>query len=326
MRAGLVIASFMFVGTAIGQATGQMPAVFDGVGIEEQLGNAIPRQLPFLDESGDEVLLGSFFDGEKPVLLNMVYHECPMLCSLLLTEFTKTVAQIHDEEGWLPGQEYHVITVSFSATEQPDVAKRAKKKYIEQLGLDQAAAGWHFLTGPASSIDGLAESLGYGYKWVEESAEYAHPAALMFLSGSGMITRYLHGMRFDARDTRLGILEASEGRVGTAMDKIIMFCFRYDSNANSYVADAWNLMRAGGLLNRGSSGRQSICILAPGAARTCAPVGRASRLRRITHRQEQSWERTEQYGFPRRRRPSPLRLTPCSTSSTGPASSFLRVF
>ena len=233
---------------ASGQRTGQLPAVFDGVGIEEQLGGQLPLDLPFRDAEGREVLLGDYFDGEKPVLLTMVYHECPMLCSLMLTEFTKTVAELAATEGWVPGKEYEAVTVSFSAGEVPEMAARSKEKHLAQLGIPEAASGWHFLTGTDASIDALSESLGFGYKWVEDSREYAHPAALIFSSGTGVITRYIQGMMFPARDVRLATVEASEGKVGTTLDKIFLFCYRYDSEANSYVADAWKMMRAGGLL------------------------------------------------------------------------------
>lgn len=222
--------------------------MFDGVGIDAQRGREIPRDLVFLDEAGSEVLIGSYFDGSRPVLLNFVYHECPMLCSLMLTEFTKTLVELEEEEGWIPGREFEVVTVSFSAAELPDLASRSKDKYIAQLGLDGAAQGWHFLTGSDNSIQGLAEAFGFGFKWVEQSQEFAHPAALMFLSGSAVITQYIQGMTFPVRDVRLAIVEASEGRVGSTADKIFLFCYRYDSQANSYVADAWNMMRAAGLL------------------------------------------------------------------------------
>ena len=249
MRRGLLIAVLgLTVGTATGQATGSLPAVFDGVGIDEQLGKEIPKDVAFLDESGNEVTIGSFFDGKTPVLLNFVYHECPMLCSLMLTEFTKTLKDLREEDGWIPGDQFDVVTVSFSATEIPEQAARAKERQIAQLGVDEAANGWHFLTGSDENIQALASAVGFSFKWMDDTQEYAHPAALMFLSGSGVITRYIHGMAYDARDVRLATVEASEGRVGSAADKICLFCYRYDPDANSYVADAWNMMRGGGVL------------------------------------------------------------------------------
>ncbi|MBO6574925.1 MAG: SCO family protein [Rhodothermales bacterium] len=249
MKRGLLIALVSLLPlTVSAQRTGELPAVFDGVGIEEQLGSTLPLDLQFADAEGNPVTLGRYFTGSRPVMLNLVYHECPMLCSLMLTEFTKTLIDLNESEGWVPGQQFDVVTISFSAVEVPEMAARAKARYLDQLGLEQAARGWHFLTGSQESIDAISEAMGYGFKWVEASQEYAHPAALMLASPEGVLTRYIHGLTFEARDVKLAVIEASEGRVGTAMDKIFLFCYRYDSQANSYVADAWAIMRAGGLL------------------------------------------------------------------------------
>lgn len=249
MIRGVIIALFFTTALAASaQPTGSLPAAFDGIGIDEQLGNEIPRDLAFRDSEGNEVAIGSYFDGETPVLLNFVYHECPMLCSLMLTEFTKTLIDLQEQEGWTPGDQFEVVTVSFSGTEIPDQAARAKEKHLAQLGVEEAGEGWHFLTGSDESIQALAAALGFSFRWIEDTQEYAHPAAVMFLSGSGVITRYIHGMAYDTRMVRLATVEASEGKVGSAADKIFLFCYRYDPEANSYVADAWNLMRGGGLL------------------------------------------------------------------------------
>lgn len=249
MIRSLVIALFLVTALpAFAQPTGSLPAAFDGIGIDEQLGDEIPRDLLFRDSEGNEVALGSYFDGETPVMLNFVYHECPMLCSLMLTEFTKTLVDLEEQEGWTPGDEFEVITVSFSGTEIPDQAARAKERHLAQLGVEEAGDGWHFLTGSDDNIQALAAALGFSFRWIDDTQEYAHPAAVMFLSGSGVITRYIHGMAYDTRMVRLATVEASEGKVGSAADKIFLFCYRYDPEANSYVADAWNLMRGGGLL------------------------------------------------------------------------------
>ncbi|NNE68894.1 MAG: SCO family protein [Rhodothermales bacterium] len=233
---------------ALAQPTGSLPPAFDGIGIEERLGEEIPGDLVFRDATGKEVTIGSYFDGETPVMLNFVYHECPMLCSLMLTEFTKTLIDLNQDEGWMPGREFDVVTVSFSGTEIPDQAARAKEKHLTQLGVEDAGDGWHFLTGSDENIRLLSEAMGFSFKWIEDSQEYAHPAAVMFLSGAGVITQYIHGMAYDTRMVRLATVEASQGKVGSAADKIFLFCYRYDPEANSYVADAWNLMRGGGLL------------------------------------------------------------------------------
>jgi protein SCO1 len=248
LRTFVTIALLALSVGANAQTTGKLPAVFDGVGIDEKLGETLPLDLIFRDEAGQSVVLADYFDGSRPVLLNLVYHECPMLCSLTLTEFTGTLQELYTEDGWIPGDQFDVLTVSFSATEMPELAARAKARYLGQLGAEEAAAGWHYLTGTEESIRALADAVGFRFKWMSDTSEFAHPAALMFMSGSGKITRYLHGMAYKPADVRRAVVEASEGKVGTTVDRIFLYCYRYDSEANSYVLRAQNLMRGGGLL------------------------------------------------------------------------------
>ena len=139
-----------------------------------------------------------------------------------------------------------IATVSFSAVETPDLAGQQKTRYVEILERPEAATGWHFLTGSETNIAALAGSVGFSFKWVESSQEYAHPAALMFLDGNGQVTRYIHGMHYPPEDIRKALVEASEGRIGTSIDRILLYCYRYDPTANSYVLSATQLMKAGG--------------------------------------------------------------------------------
>ncbi len=237
---GLVVMSL--AGSAAAQRAGELPKAFEGVGIDERLGEHIPLDLTFTDENGATVSLGDYFDGERPVALNLVYFNCPMLCSLVLDGFTKTLEQME----WTPGEAFDVVTVSFAADETPDLAARAKERYLMVLDRPEAAKGWHFLTGSEENIHALADAVGFHFKWVEETQEYAHPTALILLGGDGKITRYLHGMQYEPRDVRTALVEASAGKVGTTVDRIVLYCFRYDSEANSYVADAVKLMKLGG--------------------------------------------------------------------------------
>ncbi len=232
------------VGAVQAQRAGELPPVFEGVGIEERLGDYVPADLTFFDETGAEVRLGDFFDGQRPVALNLVYFDCPMLCSLVLDRFTQTLKQM----DWAPGGPFEVLTISFAAGETPDLAARAKERYVAALGRPEAASGWHFLTGTEENIQALAGAVGFSFKWVEEAGEYAHPTALILLGGDGKITRYLHGMDYPAADVRKALVEASEGKVGTTVDRVLLYCFRYDPAANSYVPHAVNLMKLGGLL------------------------------------------------------------------------------
>lgn len=257
----LVMAVLLFFGiapvqTALAQVEAEkgLPAVFADVGVDEKLGDFVPPDLTFLNESGEEVTIGEYFDGSRPVILNFVYHNCPMLCSILLESFTRTLRDME----WTPGQEFDVLTVSFSATEAPDLAAQQKARYVDTLQRPEAADGWHFLTGSDESIQALTGSTGFKFKWIESSQEFAHPAVLIFLSGEGKITRYIHGMQFPPEDVRKALVEASEGRVGSTIDRIFLYCYRYDANANSYVIHATKLMKLGGFL--------TVLVLATGLA------------------------------------------------------------
>lgn len=240
----LAVIGFAATGTSVPVAAQSTQPVPDGVGVEERLGEPIASDATFFDETGAEVRISDLMDGETPVILNFVYHECPMLCSLLLEGFTGTL----QEMAFTPGAEFDVITVSFSASETPDLAARQKQRYLASLDAPEAAEGWHFLTGSEEEIAGLAESAGFKFRWVESQDQFAHPAALIFLSPDGIITRYLHGMTFTASDVRRAVVEASNGTVGSAVDRVLLYCYQYDPDANSYVLHATNLMKLGGLM------------------------------------------------------------------------------
>ncbi|MDX1546805.1 MAG: SCO family protein [Rhodothermales bacterium] len=245
LTALLLLAGGPLVRPAAAQLAGQdTPAELEGVGIDERLGETVPHGLVFRDADGEAVRLGDYFDGERPVLLNLVYHDCPMLCNLILDKLTATLRAM----DWVPGGEFEVLTVSFNAIETPALAARQKARYVADLGVPEAAAGWHFLTGDTTAVDALTDAVGFRYRWVERQQEFAHPAALIFLGGDGRIMRYLYGFDFPPADVRRALVEASEGRVGTTLDQVLLFCFQYDPQANSYVPHAINLMKVGGLL------------------------------------------------------------------------------
>lgn len=230
--------------TAGAQQTNKMPRQLEGVTVEERLGSVIPLDLVFTNEDGEEVSLDTYFDGDRPVLLALVYHECPMLCNLVLHGLTETLRQMQ----WTPGDQFEVVSVSFNPRETPAVAADAKQTYLSLLDRPEAEDGWHFLTGSEASIGPLTEAVGFRYHWVEEEQQYAHPSTLIFLSGDGKVSRYLHGIEYRPSDVRNALVEASEGKVGSAIDQVILFCFQYDPNSNSYVPHALNLMKLGGML------------------------------------------------------------------------------
>jgi protein SCO1 len=226
------------------QRSGYMPEIFEGVDMIEHLGDFIPLELSFRNEDGEAVPLSTYFDGRTPVVINMIYHNCPMLCNIMLNGFTESLREM----AWVPGNEFRVLTVSFASDETPELAARQKESYLRTLDKPGAERGWHFLTGTEENIQALAASIGFQYKWVEEAQEYAHPAVLTFAGGDGKITRYLYGLTYSERNMRNALIEASEGRVGTTLDRVLLFCLIYDSSKQMYVIHPMNVMKLGGLL------------------------------------------------------------------------------
>lgn len=246
----LLLIALMGAGPAAAQPSGEKLPQFEGVGLTEKLGDTIPTDLAFRNAAGETVRLSRYFAGDKPVILQLAYFDCPMICPLMLDG----LAQTFQGMDWKPGQEFEVVTLSFNPREGPDLARKKKMQYVSAPDSEGASAiegagdGWHFLTGDEASIKALTDAVGFNYRWVEEKQEYAHPTAIIFLSGSGKVTRYIYGMEVSPGDARKALVEASNGTVGTAIDRIALYCFQFDPEENSYVADAFNIMRlAGGL-------------------------------------------------------------------------------
>lgn len=214
------------------------------IDVEEHLGQTIPLDLNFTDDHGKQVALADYFNKDKPVVLILGYYTCPMLCNLVMNGVSDVVKEI----PWRPGHEFEIVSVSIDPTETDLVAAAKKKNYIESIGKQDIADGWMFLTGPKEMSEKLADAVGFKYFYNEENEQYAHPAVLVVLSPEGKITRYLYGIEFGERDFRLAITEASEGKIGSTIDKIILYCYHYDPQTGSYVLFAENLMRLGGLL------------------------------------------------------------------------------
>ncbi len=215
------------------------------IDIIEHLGDKLPLDLQFIDDRGRTVTLRDYFGKDKPVLLTLGYYECPMLCNLVFNGVSDGIKQLK----WMPGEKYEIISVSIDSTETFELAAAKKTNYIKAMEMPGAENGWHFLVGNQSQAKILAESIGFEYYYVPERDEFAHAAAAYLISPDGVITRYLYGIQFTGRDLKLGLLEASDGKIGTTLDRIILYCFHYDSEANSYVLMARNVMKLGGLVS-----------------------------------------------------------------------------
>lgn len=218
------------------------PKQLQSVGVTERLGRTLPRTLSFLDESGRPVVLGDYLGRGAPVIFTLNYSNCPMLCSLQLTGFVEALKNL----DWVAGEQFEIVTVSLDPKERPDTARRTKHRYIARYGKPEAARGWHFLTGSEKNIRALADALGFHYTYDEKRGEYAHAAAIALASPQGTVTRYLYGIEIHPRTLRLSLVESSQGKVGSALDRLILYCFHYDETEGRYAPMALNIMRVGG--------------------------------------------------------------------------------
>ena len=229
-------------GPVLAQRAEPLPPDLEDVGVTENLDAPVPLDLALRDESGAAVRLGDYFDARRPVLLSLVYYECPMLCTLVLDGMVRVLEDL----DWTPGQNFEVVTVSIDPGETPDLARSKKQAYLDSYGRPEAAAGWHFLTGDAAEIRRLTAAVGFRYRYLEDSGEFAHPAVLFVLTPEGKLSRYLFGVQHDPRTLRLSLVEAAEGRIGSPVDKFLLYCYRYDAEAGRYAPVALKVMRLGG--------------------------------------------------------------------------------
>ena len=218
------------------------PKVFDEIGVSEKLGETVPADVELIDANGNTVRLGELMQDKKPVILNLAYYECPMLCSLVMNGM---LSGLKDFE-WTPGVEYEVLTVSIDPRETSELALQNQIAYRDSLGLAGDNEGWKFFTAKESEIWKLAQSIGFKFRYDNKIDQYAHPAAITFLSGERVITRYIYGIEFQNFTLKNALSEAAEGKIGTTVDRIILYCFQYDPSSNSYVPVAKNTMKIGG--------------------------------------------------------------------------------
>ncbi len=215
-----------------------------GVKVVEHLGDHIPMNLHFTDDQGQPVTIGDYFGKGKPVILILAYYECPMLCNLVMNGVSDGIKKL----DWQPGKDYEIVTVSINPKDSVFLAAAKKKTYLTSLNMPGAENGWHFLVGPADQSKALAEAVGFEYKYLPDKDQYAHPACIFLLGPDGKISRYLYGITYKQNDLKLGLLEASEGKIGNTIDKIILFCYHYDPDAKGYALIAGNVMKIGGIV------------------------------------------------------------------------------
>lgn len=221
------------------EANAQLPAALQDVEIEEKLGSRLPLEARFTTQDGRAVRLGDLLGGHRPVVLSLVYFNCPMLCGLILTGAARGMR----ETGLALGKDFDAVTLSFDPRDSTKVAAERQRGYLQAFGDPTARQAWTFLTGAAPEIAAVTGAVGFKYAWDEPSKQFAHAAAIFVLTPDGRVSRYLYGVEFPARDLRLALVEASEGRVGTSFDRLLLTCFRYDPASRRYEPYVMGVVR-----------------------------------------------------------------------------------
>jgi protein SCO1/2 len=223
-----------------GQPAKAKPGLLKKIGIDQRLHQQVPLDLVFTDETGREVPLGEFF-GKRPVVLALVYYECPMLCTQVLNGMVSALGVLTFDVG----REYDVIAVSINPKETPALAAQKKQAYLDRYKRPQSVAGWHFLTGKEENIQRLAAAVGFRYAFDDEIQQYAHGAGIEILTPRGVVSKYFYGIEYSPRDIKFGLIEASEERIGTAIDSVLLLCYHYDPATGKYGATAIGAVRIG---------------------------------------------------------------------------------
>jgi protein SCO1/2 len=223
----------------------EAPKRLKGVDVIEHLGERIPEGLSFSDQDGKSVTIGDYLHAGVPLILTFNYSSCPMLCSLQLTAFVTGLKQL----DFTANKQFRIVTVLLDPNETGDSARRFRSRYLAQYGRPGSEPGWTFLTGSDANIRALAKAVGFSYAYNEARGEYVHPAALTLLSPEGKVARYLYGLEYPGKTLRLGLVEASEGRVGTSLDRLVLYCFHYDSSEGRYAPVAARIMQVGGAVS-----------------------------------------------------------------------------
>lgn len=240
-----VLFILLFIGAGTGKAQfNELPPELRDIGVDELLGDRIPGDIMFVNENGVSVSFQDFLDRGKPLIITPIYYDCPMLCNLILNGLTDGLKNL----SWKVGDQFEILTFSFDPSESHELAAEKKEGYLRLLGQPEAADGWHFLTMDQENIDRLTEVLGYRFRWSDEANEFLHGSAIVFSSPSGVITRYLYGINYPELNLRNALFDAAEGRIGSVLERVMLFCYTYDPDSRSYVANAMNIMKVGGFL------------------------------------------------------------------------------
>jgi protein SCO1/2 len=227
-----------------------MPLELERVDVNEQLNKPLPLDAVFRDHTGKLVKLGDFFDGKRPVMLTLAYHTCKVVCSMVLGAEVEVLKQ----QPWTLGQEYRAVTISIDPRDTPQAAAKKRQQMLGLYGRGGQSAQWDFLVGDQANIDKVAKAVGFMYRFDPRHDQFAHPAVLMMTTPLAKMARYLYGLQFAENDVRLGLLEASQGRSISTVEKVILYCYMYDPIGAKYVVIGQNVMKLGGVVTMLSLG------------------------------------------------------------------------
>ncbi len=221
----------------------EVPRDLQGIGITEKVGEFVDKDLKFTDENGEAVTLAKYYDGTRPVVISLIYYACPGLCNLHLNGVIDSLKEV----DWSAGDKFQYLAISFDPTEKPDLAAKKKKTYMDLYKRPDSEKGWHFLTADQTTIDQITKQLGFEYKWNEEAKEWSHASAAIVTTPQGKISRYLDGIMFEPKTFRMALVEATSGKIGTLVDRMIWYCSKYDPHLSKYSLYAVNVMKLGGI-------------------------------------------------------------------------------
>ena len=272
-------AIFIWIAPAFGQGMNNgimsppanvRPPGLKNVGIQQNLNQPIPPDLLFQDDTGGSVRLGDFF-GKRPIILNLVYYNCPMLCGEVLSGLENSLRMMSFDVG----KEFDVITVSFDPTETPQMAARKKAEFLHRYKRSGAEQGWHFLVGPKNSVDALTKAAGFEYQYDEKTKQFAHAAAILILTPQGKIAQYYYGIEYPPKDLRLGLVEAGAGKIGNVVDQLLLYCYHYDPEQGKYSATILRVLRLAGAATMLFIGTFIFVLIRRGPAHDAEGLGRA---------------------------------------------------
>ncbi len=224
----------------------EQPEIFREIGVDQKLDNQVPMNLEFTDEHGKKVTLADYA-GDRPIVFNLVYYGCPMLCGQVLNGLTRSLKMLKDVP-MLPGKDFEIVTLSFDPRETPELALEKKQNYVKEYDQPGAAEHWHWLTGNEENIKKVTDAVGFRYAWDEKQQQFAHASVVFLLTPDGKVSRYFFGIEYSPKDLRLGLTEASDGKIGGPVEKILLLCYHYDATLGKYSMLVMRLIQVGGII------------------------------------------------------------------------------